>query len=89
MMKPASPANALEVRIDFRNGEDKAQVDGHGLLHGEQIEGGLVDLALRRINQGLAFENQVTAGEIAIDVGLAGAIHRLLRQSTHAKQLLP
>ena len=43
-------ADALEVGIDLDDAEDEAQVDGHGLLHGEQVEGGLVDVALEAVD---------------------------------------
>ena len=82
-------ADALQIGIDLGDGKNEAQVDRHGLLHGEQIERGLVDFALGRIDQALAFEHHLAAREVALHVGLAGAIDRLLRQSSHAKQPLP
>ena len=39
-------ADALEVTVDLDDGEDEAQVDGHGLLFGEQVVGHLVHVAL-------------------------------------------
>ena len=39
-------ADALEVAVDLDDGEDEAEVDGHGLLFGEEVVGELVDLAL-------------------------------------------
>ena len=39
-------AYALEVGIDLGDGQDEAQIDRHGLLHGQQVEGQFVDLAL-------------------------------------------
>ncbi len=39
-------AYALQVGVNLGNGENKAQVDRHGLLHGEQIERQFVDFAL-------------------------------------------
>ncbi len=80
---------ALEVGIDLGDGENEAQVDGHGLLHGEQVERRLVDFALGGIDQALAFEHHLAASKIALDIRLAGAIDGLLRESSHAKQPLP
>ena len=82
-------ADALQIGVDLGHRQDEAQIHCHGLLHGQQIEGGLVDLALTGIDQALAFENHLATTEVAVDVGLTRAIHRLLRQPTHAKQLLP
>ena len=82
-------AHALEIGINFGDGENEAQVHGHGLLHGEQVEGGLVDFALGGIDQALAFEHHLATREVALHISLTGAIHRLLRQPSHAKQPLP
>jgi hypothetical protein len=57
-------------------------------LHGKQVECRFVNLAFRGVDQTLTFENHLATGEIAIDVSLAGAIHRLFRQSAHAEQPL-
>ena len=81
-------AHALEIRIDLGDGEDEAQIDSHGLLHGQQVKSSLVDLPLGGVDEALAFENHLATGEITVDIGLTGAIDRLFRQSTHAEQLL-
>ncbi len=61
----------------------------HGLLHGEQIESSLVDLAFGSVDETFAFENHLATGEVAIDVGLTSAIDRLFGESAHAEQFLP
>jgi hypothetical protein len=81
-------ADAFEIGINFGYGKDEAQIDSHGLLHGKEIESRLVDFPLRRVDQALAFKNHLAAGEVTINVRLSRTIHRLLRQSTHAEQLL-
>jgi hypothetical protein len=81
-------ADALKVGIDFRNSEDETEIDGHRLLHGEKVEGGFVDFAFRRVDLALTFENKMAAIEVAIDVGLAGAIDSLFGESAHAEQPL-
>ena len=82
-------AHALQIRIDFSDGQDETQVDRHGLLHRKQVERSLVDFALGGVNHALAFKYHLASGKIALDVCLAGAIHRLLRESAHAEQPLP
>ena len=82
-------ADALQVGIDLGDGENEAQIDRHGLLHGEQVEGQFVDLALGDVDLGFAFEHHVAARQVALDIGLAGAIDGLLGQSAHAQQTCP
>ena len=81
-------ADALEVGVDADDGEDEAQVDGHGLLHGEKIEGHLVDLALEAIDGGLGAEDELADAEVARAVGLDGALDGLLGHAGHDEQLL-
>ena len=50
---------AFEVGIDLNHRQDEAQVDGHRLLHGEQVERQFVDLALGVIDGGLAGQHHV------------------------------
>src|SRR5581483_3155977 len=38
--------HTLQVSIDLDAGDNQAQVDGHRLLHGQQVDGEFVDLAL-------------------------------------------
>jgi hypothetical protein len=54
-------------------------------LHGEQVERHFVDLAFYEVNLRLALENHVTTLQVTVDVGLAGTVYRLLRQSAHAE----
>src|SRR5436305_10882012 len=82
-------AHALEIGIDLGNSKNEAQVHGHWLLHGEKIKGSLIDFAFGRIDEALAFQHHLAAGEITFDISLAGTVRRLLRQSSHAKQPLP
>jgi hypothetical protein len=48
-----------------------------------------MDFAFGLIDEAFALQHHLTAREIAVDVGLTCAVHRLLRQSSHAKQPLP
>ena len=81
-------ADALQVRVDLDHAEDKAQVDGHGLLHRQQIEGGLIDLALQAVDGHLRDADQIADGEVAHAIGLDGALDGLLGQAGHHQQLL-
>ena len=79
-------ADALEVGVDADDGEDEAQVDGHGLLHGEEVEGHLVDLALEAVDGGLGAEDEFADAEVAGAVGLDGALDGLLGHAGHDEQ---
>ncbi len=68
--------------------EDEAQVDGHGLLHGKQVERSLVDVALHAVDGDLAAADQVADGEVADPVGLNGALNRLLGEPGHDQKIL-
>jgi hypothetical protein len=82
-------ADALQIGIDLGDRQDKAEIDRHWLLHGQEVEGFFVDLAFRGIDLALAFQHHLAPSEIAFDIGLTSAVDGLLRQSSHAKQPLP
>ena len=79
-------ANALEVGVDADDGEDEAEVNGHGLLHGEEIEGHLVDLALEAVDGGLGAEDELADGEVAGAIGLDRTLDGLLGHASHDEQ---
>src|SRR5579871_113623 len=81
-------ANALEVSVDLDDGEDEAKVDGHGLLFGEEVIGHLVNVALGGIDGGFDLFDVVAESQIASEVGLERERERLLRESSHGKELV-
>ena len=81
-------AHALQIGVDLDDAEDEAQIDGHGLLHGEQVERGLVDVALHAVDGDLAAADQVADGKVANPVGLDGALDGLLGQPGHHQEIL-
>ena len=81
-------AHALQIGIDLDHAENEAQIDGHGLLHRQQVERGLVDVALQAVDGDLAAADQVADGEIAHAIGLNGALDGLLGQAGHHQQVL-
>jgi hypothetical protein len=82
-------SDAFQVRVDFGNRKDEAQVCSHGLLHGQQVESQFIDFPLRGIDLAFTFKNQVATGKVAFNVGLTCPIHRLFRKTAHAQQFLP
>ena len=81
-------AHALQVGVDLDYAENEAQVDGHGLLHGEQVERGLVDVAFHAIDGDFAAADEVADGEVANPVSLDGALDRLLGEPRHHQEIL-
>ena len=82
-------AHAFQIRIDLGHGKNEPQIDCHGLLHGQQIERHLVNLALDQIDLRLTLKHHVAALEIALNICLASAVDRLFSQPAHAKQTCP
>ena len=81
-------AHALQIGIDLDDAEDEAQIDGHGLLHGEQVERGLIDVALHAVDGDLAAADQVADRQVADPVGLNGALDGLLGEAGHDQKIL-
>ena len=81
-------ADALEVAIDLDDGEDEAEIDGHGLLFGEQIVGHLVDVALGGVDGCFDLLDVVAEAHVAGEVGIDGEAERLLRECGHGEQFV-
>ena len=58
-------AHALEVSVDADHSEDKAQIDGHGLFHRQQIERELIDLVLHAVDRRLRERDQLAEIHVA------------------------
>jgi len=82
-------AHALEIGIDLGHRQNETEVFGHGLLHGEQIEGVLIDFPLGNVDHGFALKDHLAARQVAIDIGLASPIYGLFGEAAHTEQLLP
>lgn len=81
-------ADAFEVAVDFDDGEDKAEIDGHGLLFGEEFVGHLVEFALSGVDGGFVLPDVLTEVEIALDVRIDRGLDRLLGKGSHGKELV-
>jgi hypothetical protein len=81
-------ADALQVGVDLDDTQDETEIDSHGLLHGEQVEGGLVDVAFEAVDGELAAADQIANGEVTHTIRLNGPLNGLLGQAGHDQQLL-
>ena len=55
----------------------------------KKVKRHFVNFALGEVDLGFAFEHHAAARQVALNVGLAGAVHRLLGQSAHTQQTCP
>ena len=80
-------ADTLEIGIDLDHGQNEAQIDGHWLLHREQVQRHLVDLALQPVDRQFAMHHQVADRSVARAIGFNRALDRLLGHAGHHKEL--
>src|SRR5580692_800294 len=81
-------ADALEISVDLQDCENEAKIHRHRLLHGEQIERQLVDLALGIVDRGFAGQHHLTELAVARTISLRRTVDGLLRKASHAQELL-
>ena len=81
-------SDALEVSVDLDDGEDEAEVDGHGLLFGEEVVGHLVDAGLCGVDGGFDFDDVIAEAHVARDVSFDGEAERLLGEGSHGKEFV-
>ncbi len=81
-------ADAFEVAIDLDDGEDEAEVNGHGLLFGEEFVGHLVELTLGGVDCGLILLDVLAEGEIALEISFDRGLDGLLREGSHGKEFV-
>src|SRR5438270_10709903 len=62
---PCPVAHPLQIDIDLDDQEEKPQVHGHGLLHGEKINRDFIDLALGGVDDLCVFQNFAADLDIA------------------------
>lgn len=61
-------ADALDIRVNLQHGHDEAQVDSHGLLHGEQVERKFIDGAFGIVDRVFPFEDELAKLGVALKV---------------------
>jgi hypothetical protein len=81
-------ADALEVTVDLDDGQDEAQVDGHGLLLGQEFIGHLVQFALGGVDGRLVLFDILAQALVTLKVRVYRGLDGLLRQGSHGKDLV-
>jgi hypothetical protein len=76
---------SLMLLADANHAQDEAKIDGHWLLHRQQVERGLVNLPFQPVDGHFAAAHQIADRQIAHAIGLDGALDRLLGQACHHK----
>jgi hypothetical protein len=70
-------ADPLQVAVDLDDRQDEAQIDGHGLLLGQQLIGHLIQLALRGVDGPLILLDVLAQALVALQVGVHRGLDRL------------
>ena len=81
-------ADAFEIAIDARNGQQKAQVGGHGRLQGEQALNALVDLDLHLVDGVFLAEDGFGESLVGVQHGVHGLVDGALGEASHPQQPL-
>ncbi len=81
-------ADAFEITVDLDDGEDEAEIDGHGLLFGEEVVGHLVDGGFGCVDGVLDLEDVLAEAEVGGDVGFEREAQSLLREGCHSEEFV-
>src|SRR6266550_5028299 len=81
-------AHALQIVIDTRYGQHKAEVRGHELLKRQQLHHAVVDLNLQLVDGVLFIEHGVSELLIRIEHGVHGLVHGAFSEAAHPEQPL-
>ena len=81
-------ADAFEVAIDARDGEEEAQVGGHGLLEGEQALDALVNFDLHFVDGVFFVEDGFGEVLFGVQHGVHGLVDGALGEAAHPEQAL-
>ena len=81
-------ADTLQVAVDLDHRQDKAQIDGHGLLLGQQFVGHLVQLALRGVDGGLVLLDVLAETFVALQKSFHRGVDGQLRKCGHRHELI-
>ena len=81
-------ANTLQITVDARNGQQKAQIRGHGRLQCEQALDALVDFNLHLVDGVFFGQHGFGQALFTIEHGLHRLMDGALGETTHPQQPL-
>jgi len=81
-------ADAFEVAIDARDGEEEAQVGGHGLLEREESLDALVNFDLHFVDGVFFVEDGFGEALFGVENGVHGLVDGTLREAAHPEEAL-
>jgi hypothetical protein len=81
-------ADALKIVIDARDSEDEAEVDGHELVQGEELDDAVVDFHLKLVDG--VFFSEDTIGKLLVGFQdrVNGLVNGAFREAAHPEQTL-
>jgi hypothetical protein len=81
-------ADALEIVIDARDGENEAQIDGHELVEGEELNDAIVDFHLELVDGVFFGEDPVGKLLVGFENGVDGLVNGAFGEAAHPEQAL-
>ncbi len=78
-------ADAFEIVVDARNGEDKAEIDGHQLVEREQLDDAVVDFDLQFVDGVFFVEDALGELFVGFQHGVDGLMDGALGEAAHPR----
>jgi hypothetical protein len=81
-------ANAFEVVVDARNGQDEAQVNGHELVQCQQLDDAIVNFHLQLVDGVFFLEDALGKLFVGFQDGVNRLVNGAFREAAHPEQPL-
>jgi hypothetical protein len=79
-------ADALEVVVDARDGEDEAEVGGHQLMEREELDDAVVDFELKLVDLIFFVENALGELFVGVENAVDGLVDGALGERAHPEK---
>ena len=79
-------ADALEIVVDARDGEDEAEIDGHQLMEREELDDAVVDFELELVDGVFFVEDALGELFVGVEDGVDGLVDGALGEAAHPEQ---
>jgi len=80
--------DAFEIVVDAGDGEDEAEVSGHQLMEGEELDDAVVDFELKFVDGVFFVEDALGKLFIGFEDGVDGLMDGAFGEATHPEQAL-